>query len=1277
VDEVGRIRDVIPNGSPQYIALPSFTDANNNVFKVSPQIKELMDRLVGLVATHPRFQALNAGIVVVQAYVAPDAGVTAATVTYHNEARAISYQLGGKDSSTATASDLAALARMAFYIGFGWTTMLTNNVVYSSVMSGNEACKQPVDLGFLLDASLSIEDPRPMYGSTGIPGNFEKKVLTFVTAITESFDVGQNTDETRIAVASFSGKNFDASKGETDKLPTLHFDFDDVSDTNKAVAAVNKIPYNYGMTHTSTAVAMVRNDMFVPAAGVRDAAEGVPRILIVVTDGKANQGYDPTAEAELLHDDNVEVYAIGVGNADIFELNGLASNPDVDHAFLVKSAAQLDSMVEKIVGSITTAACEAPAAMECGGAEVASTIGEGAIVYFEVLHADKEAKVTVNVLSGAVVAFGSATVATPGPFAHVVTAVGTVSTDAVLTVPGTGKIYVAVKGTSNDIASFKVSADCTKTDGMDDDDANNGNDDPNSNDDPNATPTTTPVGGWPTTATPVGGWTTTATPVGGWPTTATPVGGWPTTATPVGGFTTTKPDGGGGGGGGGDDNDGGDDDGNDDDVDDDSIKLLPSDDDDAKSYDDDDDGGGSLCDSSANDAAGVTLCHDADGVAPTNIKWKWKGGLNPVPEDSALGYIALTLPAPFTPDNPTEFRELTTTFQIKEGSFKKRLPKTAANDEGTRARRAVDPKKNAFAIDEKTGEVFVDGELDFESKPLYEFEVKIRATTNEVGLAANNFSGVILVSIDIEAVACLDGTWSATGTYPCADHTICPTGVNETLIEEPTLTSDRICPPATSLKKSNGKGGLIVGLIILFLFLLLLLILFCKKRERDEEEAKLADVESGPAPTAVTTTLKPGGLGGAAAAPPSYTAAGGGNPADNTYLTAVKQPALYETAANGNDNQPYDPVAAKQQALYETAGNGNAAAYDPFGAKKGQPAYGMAGGATTAETALYDTAGGGAGAQPAYGMAGQAAAPAGSSMYETAAGSASDGAKAQAQYDTGNAKVQAQYDTAAGASAAQPQAQYDTAGSALYDTAGAGQADAAAHSAGNMALYAMAAEGATSQPRPSVTSFTEGDRMYDTAGAQLAGDAIYDEATGGIDDVNSSMPMGSGERSRSYDTALNTVGTEQPTYVMAGNDGAAEAVYDAADNSGAAVGTLQPSSYMPANTGQATYDTAASSAGVYSAAVPADASPPPQQRVVQLQPATYDTAASSGTESPMYDTASTVGEAGRTESSTSTESFVESTFGGTAERALNSMKRENPLFKEAFNGNGTAIEEDA
>ena len=1177
-NQIGMVRDVVKPGTPHYNALAEFVDANGNNWLASTRAVELMVKLAGLVAVHPHFNGvLNAGLVVETAYEEAAYGIAANDVTFHHEGRALVFKLGGPGSvGTPSLADTSTLARMAFYVGFGWIEIVSDAKVYVSVPSA--VCNGPVDLGFLLDASLSIEDPRPWLHD-GVPGTFGKKVLPFVNSVTSSFDVGQGDEQTRVAVASFS----------TSSQSSIHFDFNSQQSGVTSAAAVVQIPYLFGQTHTSEALAMIRTGMYVPSAGMRPDSDGVPKVLIVVTDGKANEGHHPRAEAEKLHSAGVDVFAIGVGQADESEINAIASNPDEDHAYMVKSF----STIDKIVLQITNAACSAAAPVECGAAPLSAVTTEGEFTYFAVEGvAAAAATITIEATSGSVAAFGSTEVETPGPFAKnngaSLTAAAGSSGTFYITISAANKdtIYVGVQGKSSGVAAFKLSADCTATTAPSTTTATTTTS-TSTTSTSTSTYTTTNAASCAargfeqskcdlgmyminplpivacegavcqsfeccevTTTTSTSTSTSTATT-----TTSTATTSTATTTTKV----TTRPT--------NDDEVPGSDDENDDGTSNDDTDEM---DDFGYAYEDDD-FGGALCD--VNSAEGVVLCTDAGGNEPVGFDWGWgNGDLEPVPENASIGFSVLTIPAPTltTTGEPSE-----TTFSIKKGSFKAYRRGNLGGTPGTAAQRdrraitdtfpaAVNPSDLAFAINSTTGELTVSGPLDYETRSSYPFSIRLEVNST------NNYTAIVFVNVTIAPVDCPAGAWSETGTYPCALHSVCPDGHNET--QAPTPTSDRACINLLSSEKDDKKAGLIVGLILLFLLLLILLLLFCCKRKREEEKEVaekaaasdefLPSTKGGISDVATPAAAPVYGLAAASTAPKGVTAPLAAVKVDQPYKMATGAP-LYETAGAYG---PGGTMAPASGALYDAAGGAGEQPYDPFG-KSGKPVYGMAasGNVAAGSSPTYETAAGGNGGAPTYDTAAAAA---------NAAVAAALGVEKPA-YGLASGHQQPMYDTAGNQ---QP----------MYDTAGAYNAAAAGAGADGGPMYDAAGGGGQSLSKH--PSFSEGAPMYDVAGGQVhsAGAGEYDAASSALLNAGGAQhPLpealydqagasgGSVRRSTSYDHALNTAGlpSSEPMYAMASGDAGSD--NDAKLNAAPIRGQPQ---YAVGSSGPATYDTASGGA---------------------------------------------------------------------------------------------------
>lgn len=74
---------------------------------------------------------------------------------------------------------------------------------------------------------------------------------------------------------------------------------------------------------------------------------GVPRVLVILTDGKSKDNV--TGAAKALHDMDVRVMAVGIGPyLDVKQLNAVASRPKEDHVFTAGGFNSLGKVVKKV-----------------------------------------------------------------------------------------------------------------------------------------------------------------------------------------------------------------------------------------------------------------------------------------------------------------------------------------------------------------------------------------------------------------------------------------------------------------------------------------------------------------------------------------------------------------------------------------------------------------------------------------------------------------------------------------------------------------------------------------------------------------------------------------------------------------------------------------------------------------------------------------------------------------------------------------------------------------
>lgn len=186
-------------------------------------------------------------------------------------------------------------------------------------------CQTYLDLLFLLDQS----------GSVGRRNH--DLALDFMKAVVNFFEIGP--DLTRVGVFTFS------SGARED------FDLDRYLTNRRVTRAIRDIGYRGGYTHTALALNLATDAFNNPArSGARPVSDGIPRVVVLITDGRSNV-YNITEPALNLLASGVTVYSVGIGNVDVDELRFIASDPDREHVFLLRSFTDAASFVQLLSGT--------------------------------------------------------------------------------------------------------------------------------------------------------------------------------------------------------------------------------------------------------------------------------------------------------------------------------------------------------------------------------------------------------------------------------------------------------------------------------------------------------------------------------------------------------------------------------------------------------------------------------------------------------------------------------------------------------------------------------------------------------------------------------------------------------------------------------------------------------------------------------------------------------------------------------------------------------------
>uniref|UniRef100_A0A8C2UHI5 Matrilin 4 n=1 Tax=Coturnix japonica TaxID=93934 RepID=A0A8C2UHI5_COTJA len=167
----------------------------------------------------------------------------------------------------------------------------------------------PLDIVFVIDSSRSVR-----------PFEFET-MRRFMIDIISNLDVGPNA--TRVGVIQYSSQVQNIFSLKT---------FFTRAEMERAINSI--VPLAQG-TMTGLAIQYAMNVAFTVQEGARPPHKKIPRIAIIVTDGRPQ---DRVSEVSAhARNAGIEIYAVGIQRADMNSLRAMASPPLEEHVFLVES----------------------------------------------------------------------------------------------------------------------------------------------------------------------------------------------------------------------------------------------------------------------------------------------------------------------------------------------------------------------------------------------------------------------------------------------------------------------------------------------------------------------------------------------------------------------------------------------------------------------------------------------------------------------------------------------------------------------------------------------------------------------------------------------------------------------------------------------------------------------------------------------------------------------------------------------------------------------------
>ena len=151
-------------------------------------------------------------------------------------------------------------------------------------------------------------------GSGSVTATRFQLIREFAESVSDILTIGPQ--DSLVGVIVFSGS------------ASIEFNLQQHTSKAALLPAINPgIPYPTGSTNTAAALRLLLSSAQDGTMGVRN---GRTQIAIVVTDGRSNSQTATIAAADALHAAGIyQVYAAGLGGANIVELNAIASDPSL------------------------------------------------------------------------------------------------------------------------------------------------------------------------------------------------------------------------------------------------------------------------------------------------------------------------------------------------------------------------------------------------------------------------------------------------------------------------------------------------------------------------------------------------------------------------------------------------------------------------------------------------------------------------------------------------------------------------------------------------------------------------------------------------------------------------------------------------------------------------------------------------------------------------------------------------------------------------------------
>uniref|UniRef100_A0AAZ3Q4C1 VWFA domain-containing protein n=1 Tax=Oncorhynchus tshawytscha TaxID=74940 RepID=A0AAZ3Q4C1_ONCTS len=197
-------------------------------------------------------------------------------------------------------------------------------------MPGLLLCKgKPLDFVFIIDSSRSVR-----------PSDYEK-VKIFITNILAFLDVGP--EATRVGLLQYGSVVQNEFSLNT---------YSSKADVERAVKAMDHLATG---TMTGLAIQYTMETAFTEPEGARPADMHIPRIAMIITDGRPQDTVEEVAAKA--RQAGIQIFAIGVGRVDMNTLRVIGSEPHSEHVYLVANFSQIETLTSVFQSNLCTDLC--------------------------------------------------------------------------------------------------------------------------------------------------------------------------------------------------------------------------------------------------------------------------------------------------------------------------------------------------------------------------------------------------------------------------------------------------------------------------------------------------------------------------------------------------------------------------------------------------------------------------------------------------------------------------------------------------------------------------------------------------------------------------------------------------------------------------------------------------------------------------------------------------------------------------------------------------------